>query len=126
MDINKIINYLKINDEDLDVRDFMYKFYQCVIHLNYVQRDSIRLKIVEKLMEKFNFEEYDYLDSYESLKHIDLTSINIEDEDDKYNIILERKNIVEEIVKDHYFIKKSYEQDGIVNECIFCKQRCKT
>ena len=37
-------------------------------------------------MEKFNLEEYDYLESYESLKHHDLTSINIED--DKYNIIL--------------------------------------
>ena len=34
----------------------MFKFYQSVMHLNYVQRDNIRLKLTDKLIEKFTKE----------------------------------------------------------------------
>ena len=54
MDENKIYNNLEIKENDLNQRDYMFKLYQSILHLNFVQRDRIRENITNKLIEKFN------------------------------------------------------------------------
>ena len=45
--------------------------------------------------------------------------------DGKDTVKLKKIHILEQIINEHYFEKRTYQQDGIVNECYFCKQRCK-
>lgn len=136
MDIDKIYKHLEVSDNDLKIRDFMYKFYQSTLHLNYVQRDNVRVKLVNKLIEKFvkerkdliipNKENLSYLDEFYNNKNIIVdTSKDINIKDGNFNIKLKKILKLEEFTNDHYFEKKTYQQDGIVNECYFCKQRCK-
>jgi hypothetical protein len=106
------------------------------MHLNYIQRDNIRVQIIEKLMEKFtnernkllipNKELPSYLDEFYNNKNLQVyisNELSIKDVND--TVKLKNILILEQLVNDHYFEKKTYQQDGIVNECSFCKQRCK-
>lgn len=135
MDIDKIYNYLEINN-NLNQREFMFKFYQSVLHLNYVQRDNIRVKLVDKLVEKFTIERnkllvpnkdlQSYLDEFYNNKNLVVyVSEDISIKDGNDIVKLKKIQILEQLINEHYFEKKIYQQDGIVNECYFCKQRCK-
>ena len=136
MDIENIFKHLEIDSNDLNQRDFMFKFYQSVLHLNYVQRDRIRLKLTDKLIEKFTKERNkllvpnknlpSYLDEFYNNKNLQVSiSKVITIKDGKDTVKLKKIHILEQIINEHHFEKKTYQQDGIVNECYFCKQRCK-
>ena len=53
------------------------------------------------------------------------TSKSLNIKDGNYNITINEIFKLEEIVNQHNFQKKKYVNDGIINECIFCKQTCK-
>ena len=135
MDENKIYNNLEIKENDLSQRDFMFKFNQSILHLNFVQRDKIRENITNKLIEKFNEFKKPYSEIKDNTSNLNEfylyknqqidTSKDFIIKDGNYSVKFKNIFILEEIVNDHYFIKKKYQQDGIVNECHFCKQRCK-
>ena len=67
-----------------------------------------------------------YLDEFYNNKNLQIyISKDISIKDGTDTVKLKKIQILEQIVNEHHFEKKIYQQDGIVNECYFCKQRCK-
>jgi len=106
-------------------------------NLNYIQRSNVRKNINNKIIENFHnirkpfidrsdpdiFSQLEYI--YKN-KNVNIhTSPSIIIEDGKYKISINETLKLEEIVNEHNFQKKKYVQDGILNECIYCKQVCK-
>ena len=137
LDIEGIFNKIKINSDNEDLNEVMYNLNMEIYNLNYIQRNDVRRKINNKIIENFNkirepyinrsnpdiFSQLEYF--YQNKNNIIYTSKPVTIKDGNYTINLTETFKLEEIVNQHEFSKKEYIKDGIVNECIFCKQTCK-
>jgi hypothetical protein len=137
LDLESIYNKIKINSENEDLDDVMYNLNMELYNLNYIQRSNVRKNINNKIIENFHnirkpfidrsdpdiFSQLEYI--YKN-KNVNIhTSPSIIIKDGKYKISINETLKLEEIVNEHNFQKKKYVQDGILNECIYCKQVCK-
>jgi len=123
--------YEKLNIEDTKqtYKNFLYKLNQEFTNLNYVQREEVRQNITKKLLENF-YKSYDekYKDMikyFKKNKNKTIYEADIELQIDSERL-LKYKEIfkLEDIISYHNFENKTYEEGGISNKCIFCKQKC--
>ena len=99
----------------------MYQLNLEFSNLNYIQRGLIRERITNKLLENYNKIEFDdyLIKNKNKIMNDDPKEININ------NVRFKEYYIMQEFKKDHCYESIDYLQDGIVNQCIFCKQTCK-
>ena len=120
-----------------DLNEVMYNLNMELYNLNYIQRNDVRKKINNKIIEKFNnirnplinrsnpniLSQLEYFYQNKNININTSKSSNIKD--GNYNITINETFKLEEIVNQHNFQNKKYVNDGIINKCIFCKQECK-
>jgi len=137
LDLAAIFNKIKINSDNEDLNEVMYNLNMELYNLNYIQRNDVRKKINNKIIEKFNnirnplinrsnpniLSQLEYFYQNKNININTSKSSNIKD--GNYNITINETFKLEEIVNQHNFQKKKYVNDGIINKCIFCKQECK-
>lgn len=118
LDMDKIDSNLEMED-DLD--KFMYKLNLEFSNLNYIQRGLIRERITNKLLENYNKIEFDdyFIKNKNKIMNNDPKEVNIN------NVRFKEYYIMQEFKNDHCYESIDYLQDGVVNQCIFCKQTCK-
>ncbi len=54
LDLNAIFNKIKINSDNEDLNEVMYNLNMELYNLNYIQRNDVRKKINNKIIENFN------------------------------------------------------------------------
>lgn len=111
-------------DKNLDLEDnlnnFMYNLNLEFSNLNYIQRSLIRESITNRLLDNYNKIKFDNYIFKNKNKIINVTpEININ------NVRFKEYYILQEFKIEHSYESINYLQDGIVNQCIFCKQTCK-
>lgn len=118
LDMDNIDKNFNVDD---DLNDFMYKLNLEFSNLNYIQRSLIRERITNKLLENYNKIEFDdyFIKNKNKIMNDDPKEININ------NVRFKEYYIMQEFKKDHCYESINYLQNGVVNQCIFCKQTCK-
>jgi hypothetical protein len=106
-------------EDDLD--KFMYKLNLEFSNLNYIQRSLIRENVSKKLLDNYNKIKFDnyIFENKNKILNKNIKEININ------NVKFKEYYIMQEFKKDHCYESINYLQDGVVNQCIFCKQTCK-
>ena len=102
------------------MNSFMYNLNLEFSNLNYIQRSLIRENVTNKLLDNYNKIKFDNYIFKNKNKIINETNeINID------NVKFKEYYILQEFKIEHSYESINYLQDGIVNQCIFCKQTCK-
>lgn len=123
MNINIIYEKMKLNDkldfDKININKFIYNLNLQLLNLNYIQREDVRKKITEKLLDLFNKKKK--LLKFNFNKKINLESL-IGRAPNK--IAYQRQFNLENIINNHFYIKKIYEKDKVIKKCNICHQDC--
>ena len=117
LDMDTIDRNLDLED---DLNSFMYNLNLEFANLNYIHRSLIRESITNKLLDKYNkikFDNYIFKNKNKIINKSQEININ--------NVRFKEYYILQEFKMEHSYESINYVQDGIVNQCIFCKQTCK-
>lgn len=133
-DFDNILKYIKLDDLD-DYKEIMFRLYEKMVNLDYLQREDLRDRIIKLLMKKFeelrdknlkrknvkNFTGLEYLQNYGN--KIIKTSKPISFKYRNKTISFNEEYKLQEYVIEHIF-DKNYKKDSVENTCKICGQKC--
>lgn len=128
LDYEELYDKINLFEKDTTYKDLLYKLNLEFTNLNFIQRDKVRNKVIEKLIETFHKNMKDNQKSITFIKKnknkiLYESKININISSDKI-LSCNEIFIVEELVNSHVFSGKDLNEKGMIQKCEFCKQKC--
>ena len=133
-DFDNILKYIKLDNLE-NYKEIMFRLYEKMINLDYMQREDLRDRLIKIIMSKFedlrmkNFKrsnikiftglEYLINNANRSIN----TSKNISFTYKNKLISFSENYVLQEFVVDHIF-EKNYKKDSVENMCKICGQKC--
>jgi len=133
-DFDSILKYIKLDNLE-SYKEIMFRLYEKMVNLDYMQREDLRDRLIKIIMSKFEdlriknfkranikiFTGLEYLINYAN-KSIN-TSKKVSFTYRNKLISFSENYVLQEFVVDHIF-EKNYKKDSVENMCKICGQKC--